>query len=163
MVCVESDLLQLKSAQETCLVPAGTCCSVVLAPYLVTARDRRTAPRWFPCREGRSMEMRMVLPAVLQLSAYNTPHVYAGVFGGSWVPLGEPERAAWTKASRSGHCLPREVSMAAGRPLASHWHASGHWQRHSTLPYPQHQGEKPAFQGSPSTPIDVNDILLEDI
>lgn len=120
MVCAESDLLQLKSAQETSLVPTSTCCSV---PGDSKGQAHRS--HWFPCKEGRSMEMHMVLRAVLKLSAYDTPHVYAGVFGGSWVFLGEPERAVWTKTGRSGHRLPGKVSMAAGWPLASRWHARG--------------------------------------
>jgi len=71
------------------------------------------------------------------------------------------------KAGRSGHSLAREVSMAAEEPLPSLWDArSRHWQCHTTLSYPQHsshQGGKTAFQGSPSTLINGNNILLGDI
>lgn len=40
MVCVESDLLQLKSAWETSLVSKGPCFSVFFAPCLVTNKGQ---------------------------------------------------------------------------------------------------------------------------
>lgn len=96
----------------------------------------------------------ILLPRVFKLSACCVLYLFnmsvnPCSFGGSWVPLGEPKRAAGAQGASSGPCLAR----SSARQQGSHrWGArdkpgSG---SDTTLPYLQHsshQGEKLCSRG----------------
>lgn len=116
MVCAESDLLQLKSAQETSLVPTSTCCSVV-APCLVTARDRHTDPVDFLAR--REGAWRCTWCCMLFSSCLRTTHLMCMLvslegLGCFWENLKEPREQ-------------KLAGLATACPGRSAWQQGGHW------------------------------------
>lgn len=138
-----------------------SCFSAFCAVCLVTKRGSRTVPLFILFLEGqehgKSIEHPktcILLPRVFKLSACCVLYLFnmsvnPCSFGGSWVPLGEPKRAAGAQGASSGPCLAR----SSARQQGSHrWGArdkpgSG---SDTTLPYLQHsshQGEKLCSRG----------------